>query len=183
MARRDIDEVDPNKILLLAGLGLFIILTPLVTGGLKPADTTPLVQSFVQILAPPAQTVITVSHGLRHRVVPQTRAAPVQERFVAAPAIDVSMPMIVLPTPQLAGEPAEIGANSNAPVCRPPQRLPTSRLQGPQVCLPQQEWDRLKAQGLVASSYNKSRVSNPLTCTSMVTGASTATSWIVTCHQ
>jgi len=191
MARRDIDEVDPNKILLLAGLGFLVILTPLVTGGLKPA--APLVRSFVQILAPaesqPAQTVITVSPRPRHHSVAQAAPVQVPERFVAAPAIDVSMPMIVIPAPQLAAEPAEIiDAKSEALVCRPPQRLPTSRLQGPQVCLPQQQWDRLKTQGLVLMPDGhtlaaSSDMPHPILCESVLIGASSAINVNVACHQ
>jgi len=193
MVKRDIDAVDPNKILLLAGLGFLVILTPLVTGGLKPAATAPLVQSVVQILAPaesdnpPAQSVITPRP--RHHSFAQAAPVPVPERFVAAPAIDVSMPMIVLPTPQLAAEPAEIiDAKNEALVCRPPQRLPASRLQGPQVCLPQQEWDRLKAHGLVLMPDGhtlaaSNDMSHPIVCESVLIGASTAINVNVACHQ
>jgi hypothetical protein len=62
---------------------------------------------------------------------------------------------------------------------------------GPQVCLPQREWDRFKSQGLVllpdgktlAAAYDRSRWSNPITCMSTGTGASTANNWVVLCHQ
>jgi hypothetical protein len=187
MARRDIDEVDPNKILLLAGLGFLIILTPLVTGGLKPAATAPLVQNFAQLLAPTGgeavQQVASVRPRLRHRIVPDP--VQVQKRFVTAPAIDASMPVIVLPTPRLAAEAAEISdATSEALVCRPPQHLPSSHLMGPQVCLPQRDWDRFQAQGLelmpdgrtLSASFNKASHSE-IGCkntASRVSGASNA---------
>jgi hypothetical protein len=191
MARRDIDEVDPNKILLLAGLGLFIILTPFVTGGLQPAITAPLMQNFVQILAPsePLPEKPVAHPGPRHRVAAQASPIRAPQHLVSAPVIDTSMPMIVIPAPQLAAEPAEIASGkTETPVCRPPQHLPSSRLLGPQICLPQQEWDRLKAAGLllmpdgrtVTASYG---MSHPMTCASGVAGASTAINWNMACHQ
>lgn len=197
MARRTIDDVDPNKILLLAGLGLFLVLTPFVSGGLRPTATVPMVQSLVSMLAPAESRSESVAKAAaiphpRHRNV--SRPAPVTppQRLVAAPAIDASLPVIVLPTAQLAAEPAEIaGAPHEAPVCRQPESLPGSHLAGPEVCLPQAEWDRLKAQGLllmpdghtVALSYGKTSLSHPLTCTASVAGTSTANNWNVTCRQ
>lgn len=197
MARRNIDDVDPNKILLLAGLGLFLILTPFVSGGLRPASTMPMVQNFVSMLTiaesrrEPVKEVLPIRRP-RHRTVSQPASVAAQPRLVSAPAIDASLPMIVLPAPQLAAEPIA-GAKDEIPVCRPPQTLPGSHLAGPQVCLPQKEWDRLKAQGLVlmpdghslARSYEKRGPNDPVGCKNIIVrmgSASTALSTLnLTC--
>jgi beta-lactamase regulating signal transducer with metallopeptidase domain len=152
MARREIDDVDPNKILLLAGLGLFILLTPFVTGGLKPISTPPLVQNLVQALTPaassePVRASAVLRPHSRHRVAPKPVSLRAQEKLVAASVSDPGIPIIIIPTPPVMADAAE-SAKHELLVCRPPQHLPSSHLMGPQVCLPQQDWDRFKAQGL-----------------------------------
>jgi hypothetical protein len=124
-----------------------------------------------------------------NRIVAKSPAPP-EKRLVAAPQIDASQPFVILPTPELAAEPAE----DNAPepvVCRPPQRMPDSRLMGPQVCLPQREWDQYKKQGLVllpdgrtlTTNYDEASISHPMTCMSVGTNASAATNWYLACRQ
>jgi hypothetical protein len=197
MLRRDADEVDPHKIVLLTGLGVFVVLMPLVLGSLKQASPEPLVRSLVRAMAPagtqdepaPAAMLPVQPRHLRHTAAEAAPARP-EMRAVAAPDIDASMPVIVVPSPQLAADMAET-ATAEAPVCRPPQHLPDSRLMGPQVCLPQQEWDRFKSQGWVllpdgktlAAGFDRSHWSTPMTCVSIANGASTASSWPVLCHQ
>jgi len=198
MTGRDADEVDPNKILLLAGLGAFAVMTPLVLGGLKTASPVPLMQSLVQAISPaespmgpiPAAIPTATRSRHSHHVSTQVEPAHPEARLVAAPGIDASLPIIVVPAPQLASDAVE-PAQAETPVCRPPQEMLDSRLMGPQVCLPQREWDRFKSQGLVllpdgktlAAGYDRSRWSNPITCISTGTGASTANNWVVLCHQ
>ena len=188
MATRDADEVAPQKILLLAGLSLFAILTPFVTGGLKPAAAPQLVQRFTQLLAPSAGIAPAVRPQGRHKILAHSAAARRPRDYaLAAPAIDASQPIIIVPLPQIASEPQPIeettAAASDARVCRPPQQLAGSRLLGPEVCLPKQEWDRLKAQGLqllpdgksVAALHDNSRVSVPYYCSAPRTGTATIT--------
>jgi hypothetical protein len=191
MARRETHEVDPNKILLLAGLGAFALAIPLVLGGLKPAAPARLMQSLVQAITPAerpfelAPTPMPAAPARRtHRV-----AAPLKPatRLIAAPDIDASLPIIVVPSPQLA-EPAE-PAKLETQVCRPPQRLRDSRLMGPQVCLPQRIWDQFRAKGVVLQPDDKTfamgseELLRPMICQSMGTNASAATNWFVACHQ
>jgi hypothetical protein len=95
--------------------------------------------------------------------------------------------------PQLdSGPPAPQSAatGEDAIVCRPPQQLAASRLMGPQVCLPKQEWARLKQKDLVlmpdgrtlATDFEKERSLNPRTCPPSLPNASSALStWRVGC--
>jgi hypothetical protein len=113
-----------------------------------------------------------------------------QVRLISAPDIDASLPLIVVPAPQLASEAAE-AAMPEPQVCRPPQQFADSRLQGPRVCLPQRVWDQFKAQGVVLQpdgrtlvvGYDQMRQLRPMTCQSMGTNTSAATNWYVACHQ
>jgi beta-lactamase regulating signal transducer with metallopeptidase domain len=188
MTRRDIVDIDPNKILLLAGLGAFVVMTPLVVGGLKQASPAPLVHELARMFVPAESRIapVTPAHP-RHAVHRVAKIpAPPEKRLVAAPRIDASQPFVILPTPELAAEPVENTAPERL-VCRPPQRMSDSRLMGPQVCLPQRVWDKFKAQGQVllpdgrtmAISYDE----QPLTCMSVGTNASAATNWYVACRQ
>jgi beta-lactamase regulating signal transducer with metallopeptidase domain len=195
MVRRETHEVDPNKILLLAGLGAFAVAMPLVLGGLKPAAPARLMQSLVQAITPAERPVELAPAPMpaaparrTHHLAPLAPLKPAT-RLVAAPDIDASLPIIVVPSPQLA-EPAE-AAKPETQVCRPPQRLRDSRLMGPQVCLPQRIWDQFRAKGVVlqpdgktfAMGYEETRLLRPMTCQSMGTNASAATNWFVACHQ
>jgi hypothetical protein len=159
MMRRDADDVDPNKILLLAGLGLFALMTPFVLGGLKPASPAPLMQSLVRMFAPgepaiaPALSAAPSSRPHQsHHASAQIVAVPAQQRLVAAPAIDAGIPIIIVPTPELPQSPPlkeeSVASDTEELVCRPPQQLRDSRLPGPRVCLPKREWDRMAAQDL-----------------------------------
>jgi hypothetical protein len=65
--------------------------------------------------------------------------------MVAAPAIKPATSVMLVLAPEIAAEPSV----AETTVCRAPQQLPGTHLSGPQVCLPQQEWDRLKQQNLV----------------------------------
>jgi hypothetical protein len=193
MARRNSDQVDPNKILLLAGLGACVVMMPLLLGGLKQAAPMPLLQSLVRAMAPadirigetpiPAAKPRPARHPLPAPPRPETK-------LVAAPELDTSMPIIVAAAPQLAAEPVDT-AKPDPLVCRPPQQLADSRLLGPRVCLPQQQWDQFKARGLVlqpdgrtlAPGYEETRLLRPMTCKSVGTNASAATSWYVICDR
>jgi len=192
MVRRDPDAVDPNKILLLAGLGALVVMTPLVLGGLKQAAPARLVQSLVQAIAPaaPAPPVAPVPQPRWTQHMTRPAFVKPESRLVSAPDIDASIPIIVVPSPQLAPEPVETAAPEIL-VCRAPQQFRDSRLLGPQVCLPQRVWDRFKAQGLVLQpdgktltmGYDDTRLLRPMTCQSMGTNASAATNWFIACRQ
>jgi beta-lactamase regulating signal transducer with metallopeptidase domain len=178
MMRRDVDEVDPRKILLLAGLGAFAVMVPFVAGGLKPIPAAQLVQSVTQLLAPAepaAPPAIKAAPSLRKATARAAIAHPLHRNTLTAPSIEPGVPIIVIPMPQLAletrPETSQV-TNKEEPVCRPPQNLPDSRLMGPRVCLPQEEWDQLKARGLlllpdgrtVAGIHDGSRVTSPFFC-------------------
>jgi len=198
MVRRDADDLDPNKILLLAGLGAFAVMTPLILGGLKTASPVPLMQSLVQAIAPaerpmgaiPAANPTAARPHHARQVGTQVEPPHPEARLVAAPGIESGLRVIVVPAPQLASDAVE-PAQAETTICRPPQEMPDSRLMGPQVCLPQRVWDRYKSQGLLllpdgktlSATYDRSRWSNPITCMSTGTGASTANNWVVLCHQ
>jgi hypothetical protein len=188
MTRRDADEVDPRKILLLAGLGVFAVMTPLVTGGLKPIPAAQLVQSVTQLLAPaePAAPPATKAASSPRKIVTRTPVVrPLHRNMLTAPSIEGDVAVIVVPMPQLAQETppqASEAANSDVLVCRPPQTLPDSRLMGPKVCLPQQEWNWMKARGLqlmpdgrtLAGIHDGSQVMSPFFCQAP-SGTSTTT--------
>ena len=153
MVRRKVDDVDPNKILLLTGLSLLAVLTPLVTGGLVAAPNIHALQSLVHMLAtkqqvrqPPVE-IPDKSRPVRHRHIHHfAPESPPPAAVTAAPTIQADMPIIILPVPQLTADSSHTSAAAaDPPVCRPPQRLPDSRLMGPQVCLSRQTWERYKA--------------------------------------
>jgi len=198
MLRRDVDDVDPHKILLLAGLGAIAVMTPLVIGGLKQASPAPLVQSLVQTLVPAElvpHPVLIMAPSQHKRVLPSNPAPRPVQRLVAAPDLDTSLPIFILALPQLESQirpKSPIAASAaDAIVCRPPQQLPDSRLRGPEVCLPMMKWDRLRAHGqhlmpdgkTVAAGYDETRLLRPMTCRSVGTNTSAATNWYVDCHQ
>jgi hypothetical protein len=147
MTRREVDEVDPRKILLLTVLSALAVMAPLVAGGLKPIPAAQIVQRVTRLLAPAEQTAAPVREAapsphktLARRLVVQ----PMHRNSLTAPTIEPGVPVIVVPMPQLAPQTppqpdASEGttADSEALVCRPPQNLPDSRLMGPKVCLPQ----------------------------------------------
>lgn len=189
MMKRDIDDVDPHKILLLAGLGAFALMAPLAIGGMKPAAPAPLVQSLVHMFTP-AQTkaIPAVRHAPilqqhAHRTAPPAGPRPLQQRTVAAPPLDAGQPIIIVFSPQLPSQAAEEPpAAKDTIVCRPPQQLRGSRLLGPQVCMPRQEWDRLAAQGLqlmpdgrtIAAGYEREHSLNAPSCRPAVVNTSNA---------
>lgn len=195
MAGRDTDEVDPNKILLLAGLGFFALMTPFVLGGLKPEPAaTRLIQDFTRMLAPVVMPPSALPVPVAPKPRPDVRPATTPHRImVAAPAIDARMPVIIVAEPQLpAAETAQAAPAEEAPICRAPQPLAGSRLLGPQVCLPRQEWEQMKAKGLmlmpdgrtVAENYEKANARNPVNCKSFGLGAGSAlANWTVGCSQ
>jgi hypothetical protein len=74
--------------------------------------------------------------------------------------------------------------------CRRPQQLPGSRLPGPVVCKPKNEWAALRAGGLDVApdgriynvtGYQTARALEGRVCSSMPTGASTVNRWTVSC--
>jgi beta-lactamase regulating signal transducer with metallopeptidase domain len=200
MANRDIHDLDPGKVLLLASLGLFVVVTPFMTGGLKSVPATQLTHSIAKILLPVQQTEVAIpiakpiaarpARALNRHRQPKTALAPaipLRQDVSVTPAIAASTPVMAAPLPQVASSPADaapapepVTSYADTIVCRPPQQLPTSRLLGPQVCLPKLEWDRMRKQGLelmpdgrtVAVIYEKQRSLSPRNCPSTPTGVS-----------
>jgi len=206
MANRDIHDLDPGKMLLLATLGVLVIVTPLMTGGLKSVPTAQLAQHIAKVLLPlqqvspeiakpiTKQIVGLPAHALNRHRQPKTASAtpiPPLQNVSVPPAMAASAPVVAAPLPQASSSPADaapapepVTSNADAIVCRPPEQLPASRLLGPQVCLPKLEWDWMKKQGLelmpdgrtVAITYEKERSLNPHSCSFIATGASAALS-------
>ena len=212
MARQDIQDIDVGRKFLLAALGAIVVMAPLMVGGLKSAPATLMAQSlaqgFTKVLSPLEQAgdqapVITetaspaapVREMKRHSLHGTALGSSIQPRQTAlvAPAIDVSMPVIIVPIPQLDSGPAApqaVASDTDTLVCRPPQQLPGTRMAGPRVCLPKAEWDRIRQQGLqlmpdgktLATNYEKERSLNPRNCPAIPAGASTALgTWNVSC--
>ena len=194
MTRRDADDVDPRKILLLAGLGAFAVMAPFVAGGLKPIPAAQIVQQVAHLLAPVEQIVPRVAQVTQRPRKTATHVPivpPPHRNTLTAPSIETNIPVIIVPSlPELAPEtpptfPVQADASESPRVCRPPQNLPDSRLMGPKVCLPQEQWDQLKAKGLlllpdgrtVAGIHDGSRASTPFFC-SVPAGTATTTGLI-----
>lgn len=198
MTRREADEVDPRKILLLTVLSALAVMAPLVAGGLKPIPAAQIVQRVTRLLAPAEQIVPRAAPRPHKTLARRLVVQPMHRNSLTAPAIEPGVPVIVVPMPQLAPQaPSQPAAsesvNGDELVCRAPQQLEGSRLLGPRVCLPRQEWDRLKAKGLQLSSdgrtvtagYDNSRAPVPYYCTVPVgrsTTAITLGSWNSSCR-
>jgi len=196
MIGRGGDDVDPNKILLLTGLGLFAVLTPFVAGGLAPAPRVQMLHSLVQPFAveqqirPPVVETPAWSRPVRHHSVrPSEPISSPPTSLVAAPTIRADMPMIILPEPELEADTTRSSTEAtDTLVCRPAQRLPDSQFMGPRVCLSKQTWDRYSAEGLVlmpdgrtlVGSYDRTRP--PMQCISVGTGASQTAKFIPICR-
>jgi hypothetical protein len=199
MANRDIHDLDPGKMLLLASLGVLVIVTPLMTGGLKSVPAAQLAQHIAKVLLPLQQVSPEVAKPMakqivaratgRHRRPKPALATPVPPHQDASIPIAASTPVIAAAQPQEDSSPAHaapapepVTSDADAIVCRPPQPLPASRFLGPRVCLPKLEWDRIKKQGLelmpdgrtVAIVYEKERSLRPHNCPSVPTSTSNA---------
>jgi BlaR1 peptidase M56 len=171
MAKRDVDDISPAKILLMASLGVVIVVAPIVAGGLRSGPALRLAQSVAHAYLPlerlenqaataAASAAAPVRGVIRHRspnitlANPYAVRNPTREATLTAPAIEATPVIIIVPDPQIptdtstVTEPEPNARGSNVTVCRPPQQLPASRLLGPEVCLPKREWDRLKSLGL-----------------------------------
>ena len=218
MAKRDFDDMSPARILLLASLGVFIVSAPIVAGGLRSGPAVQLAQSLAKIILPldrlnnqavkPATSDVASAaapvralnhHRLRNiaRADPYAVGNPTREATLTAPTIEASPPIIIVPDPQIPTDTSAVAGpepnarGSDVTVCRPPQQLPTSRLFGPQVCLPKREWDRLKSLGLqllpdgrtVEKSYDNERILNSHTCIAAPFGASSAPPATLGCIQ
>ncbi|MBA2587905.1 MAG: M48 family metalloprotease [Alphaproteobacteria bacterium] len=176
MARRDLEDIDPARKLLLAGLLLATILVPLAAGGLRFAPPAQLVQRLATALLSPAVTVQPATITMRATAVKRPRIAvrpadpirPVKARMIQEPAIPAAPSLVFVTAPQLPDE----SQPEEAKVCRAPQQLQDSRLLGPEVCLSQGEWDQIKGRGLVlmpdgqtlAADYDKERARRAGSC-------------------
>jgi hypothetical protein len=107
-----------------------------------------------------------------------------------APPISASTSVIIIPAPQLDTGQQVAAAEPEEKICRPPQQRTDSRLAGPEVCLSQHEWDRIKQQGLqlmpdgrtLAASFEKEYGFKARTCSySGGNSATAASSWTTRC--
>jgi beta-lactamase regulating signal transducer with metallopeptidase domain len=160
MARNEVVEIDSGRKALLMALALVTVLVPFITGGLKSAPVAQLAQGLARVLARAAQNnevvvaqpaVIPVRRA--HDMTAHRRTAPdhpiqVRQAALVAPAINANASVIIIPAPQLEMDQQPPAGEPEKKVCRPPQQLADSRLMGPEVCLSQQAWDRIKEQGL-----------------------------------
>jgi hypothetical protein len=165
-------------------------MAPFVAGGLKPIPAAQIVQQVTHLLAPVEQIVPPVAQVTQrpHKAVTRPPVARLLYRnALTAPSIETNIPIIIVPAlPDLAPPapqvPAQMNVSESAPVCRPPQPLPDSRLMGPKVCMPQKQWDQLKARGLlllpdgrtVAGIHDGARAQSPFFC-SVPAGTATTT--------
>jgi hypothetical protein len=201
---------------LLASLGLFIVMAPIVTDSLKSAPAAQMAQSIAAALSPLGQasreivepigkqvlSSATAAQGMNrhqlHKAAPHATSHIRTAELVAAPKIDASAPVITVSVPQIAMEsnppatrPQPDAGDADLTICRPPQELVGSRLMGPEVCLPQREWVRIKRQGLLLlpdgrtmiAEYQKERILHPRTCTPSQFSATSAGAWTVSCVQ
>jgi beta-lactamase regulating signal transducer with metallopeptidase domain len=196
MVGREVDDIDPNKILLLTALSLFAVVTPFVAGGSIPAPKAHSLQRLIQPFAAQGQSrqpVVEVparTRPMRHHFVRASGAGALPPAsLVAAPAIQVDSPMIILPEPRIeADTPTSSTDATEALVCRRAQQLPDSQLMGPRVCLSKKTWDLYEAKGLVlmpdgetlVARYNQTR--RPILCLSMVSTASNAMAALPSCR-
>jgi beta-lactamase regulating signal transducer with metallopeptidase domain len=177
MANRDVHDIDLGRKFLLVSLGLFIVMAPIVTGGLKSAPAAQMAQSIAKVFLPGERTgdqagnqvveptlsdVVSAAapardvtrHRQRKITLDNNYAVrnPTPEAPLTAPVIAASPPVIDVPAPQIAIDSNSVvkpAGDADLTICRPPQELPGSRLMGPQVCLPKPEWDRMKMQGVL----------------------------------
>jgi beta-lactamase regulating signal transducer with metallopeptidase domain len=160
MARTEVLEMDLGRKSLLMVLALVTVLAPFITGALKPAPIADVARSLVRVLVPvvpaitapspratnPSSPAHRESSHHPHATVPHG-AVEVHQATLVAPPIDAQASMIIVPTPRLETEEA-LAAEPESKVCRPPQQLTNSRLMGPEVCLSQQAWNRIRERGL-----------------------------------
>ena len=168
MAPQDRASLSAAKGLLLTGFAASALVLPLAAGLIVPAPAALIVARVQAVLAP--APVFSVPVPLPRAALPikkhklmetQAQDAPLpvpEPRLVSAPAITTHL-VLNLVAPALP-------AAEQEQVCRPPQQLSGSRLKGPEVCLPAEEWARLKANNqdiapdgrtLVATDYEKER--------------------------
>lgn len=202
MARNEVLEIGPGRKVLLMALMLITVLAPFVTGGLKPAPVTQLVQDLAYVLVPvvPKNETVAVQPAVapvrrardaaRHRKVQPDRPVEIHQTALIAPRISASTSVIIIPALQLDTDPQLAAAGPEEKICRPPQQLADSRLLGPEVCLSQHEWDRIKQQGLqmmpdgrtLAASFEKEYGLKARTCSySGGNSATAASSWTTRC--
>lgn len=185
MARPDLEDVDTLRKLMLAGFLLVAIAGPLVIGGLRSAPPAELIQRVATALLPraaitPAVTPAPIARHRAHRAATANApAVKVEAHTLAEREIPESPSLIVIDAPQLSAPPQP----EDAKVCRAPQRLPDSRLLGPEVCLTQAEWDQLKKRNLIllpdgqtlAENYDVQRAKRVGSCSPRAFGATANT--------
>jgi beta-lactamase regulating signal transducer with metallopeptidase domain len=167
LAPRPAVDLSAAKGLLLAMLGASVLLLPLITGMAGPQQVARLAARLQTALAAPLPSFTiprpaprpAVAQPQRLRQAPQAAAEPSvpqpEPHRLALPTLGINLIVDATPPAIPANEPSVTETNR---VCRPPQRLPGSRLKGPQVCLRADEWAELKAQHLDISADGRSRV-------------------------
>ena len=201
MARKDIQDIDSGRKLLLATLLAATLVAPFVTGGLKSAPAAQLAQNLTRALASiaPANGIAVTKPAVRslrqarnvnrhrRREVPLSHSMQPPASALRAPTIETNAPVVFIP--QLVLEPQTASSDSEVNVCRPPQLLPASRFMGPKVCLPQREWDRLKSENLLLLpdghtlivSFDKEQALKARPCSAPTVGGATAALGTVSC--
>lgn len=175
MTSRPAVRLSRRKTLLLAALGLSALLLPLITGLMGSAPVLHLVVRTKTVLALPVPMAAIPApsprpairfhrlHARAPRPVPQAALARPEPYHVVAPAPALTAVLEVKP-PALPM--TEAAAVQTERVCRPPQRLPASRLMGPEICLTAVQWAALKARHqdvgpdgrvLIATDYDKQK--------------------------
>jgi hypothetical protein len=196
VANQPVMALSPGRRMLLALAGTAALVLPLSAGLLGSAPISRIAGHIATILVTPEIAAPVISPVMptfsisvtqpvhRHAVPPAPPALP------AEPFILVKAPMIRIDTVLDSHLPAI--SSTAAPqtedtlVCRKPQRLTSSRLPGPEVCLKADQWTALHAKGLDISpdgastiriDYEKQKMLAGSQCPqSMLIGASTG--WV-----
>ena len=200
MAGRELLEISSARKALLGTLLAASLITPFAAGSLKPAPVAEVARGLARVLVPLARKdsvpqPVNVSarphdagrHRARNAISPSS--IQIHEASLVAPTINVTPTFIFAATPQLDTHQPVATDNPGMKVCRPPQQLPDSRLFGPQVCLSESEWERIRQQGLVLmpdgrtlrASYQKENSLTGRICSYAGVSASSVSSWPVTC--
>ena len=127
MARNEVLEIGPGRKALLMALMLITVLTPFVTGGLKPAPVTQLVQDLAYVLVPlaPKNKTVAVEPAVapvhrardtaRHRKA--GRPIEVHQTALIAPRISAGTSVIIIPALQLDTDQQLAAAEPEKKIC------------------------------------------------------------------
>jgi hypothetical protein len=203
-------DLPPGTGMLLAMAGAAALMLPIAGGMLGTSPLTPIatrMESALNVSLPLAQLVpiAAAPHHMHHRrAVPAARIVATEIPPAAAtPKTATPEPAMAAPPPESAQVPAvpavihsyvspalPVIESTEDMQCRRPQQLPGSRLPGPMICKPKNEWAALQTRKLDvapdgriynATEYQTARALEGRACSSLPTGASTANRWTTTC--